>query len=109
MVLCKLVEGVPSIVENRRSGSGVVIVAETTTTPHQERTRSHEKDILDSRQSNGKEVGRRALATVPGTAHIESTGALIHSLTPLGLQAVAEVLPEEVSARTRTRTWSTAA
>jgi len=72
-----------------------VIVAETTT-PHQERSRSHEKDILESRQGNGKEVGRRAWATVPGTAHIESTVELIHALIPLGLQAVAAVKAEEV-------------
>ena len=73
-----------------------MIVAEITTTPHQERSRSHEKDILDSRQGNGKEVGRRAWATVPGTAHIESTVALIHALIPLGLQAVTAVMAEEV-------------
>jgi transposase-like protein len=49
-------------------------------------------------QGKVKEVGRRALATVPGTESIESKVALIQALIPLGLQAVAEVLEEEVIA-----------
>lgn len=46
----------------------------------------------------GKEVGRRALATVPGTDQLESKVALIQARIPLGLHAVAEVLEEEVIA-----------
>jgi len=49
-------------------------------------------------QGKVKEVGRRTLATVPGTASIESKVALIQALIPLGLQAVAEALEEEVVA-----------
>ena len=49
-------------------------------------------------QGKVKEVGRRALATVPGTDHLESNVALIQALIPLGLQAVAEVLKEEIIA-----------
>ena len=49
-------------------------------------------------QGKVKEVGRRALATVPGTDQLESNVALIQALIPLGLQAVAEVLEEEVIA-----------
>ena len=54
-------------------------------------------------QGKVKEVGRRALATVPGTERIESKVALIQALIPLGLQAVAEVLAEEVVALAGTR------
>jgi hypothetical protein len=74
-----------------------VIVAETTTTPHQERSRFDEKIVWMREQGKVKEVGRRVWATVPGTAHIESTVALIHALIPLGLQAVAAVMAEEVA------------
>ena len=49
-------------------------------------------------QGKVKEVGRRTLATVPGTDQLESQVALIQALIPLGLQAVAEVLEEEVIA-----------
>lgn len=48
------------------------------------------------KQGKVKEVGRRTLATVPGTEQIESQVALIQALIPLGLQAVAEVLEQEV-------------
>lgn len=54
-------------------------------------------------QGKMKEVGRRALATVPGTESIESKVALIQALIPLGLQAVAEALAEEVVALAGTR------
>ena len=54
-------------------------------------------------QGKIKEVGRRALATVPGIERIESKVALIQALIPLGLQAVAEVLAEEVVALAGTR------
>ena len=47
-------------------------------------------------QGKLKEVGRRTLATVPGIEQIESQVALIQALIPLGLQAVAEVLEQEV-------------
>ena len=49
-------------------------------------------------QGKVKEVGRRAVAAVPGTERLESTVALIQALIPLGLQAVAEVLEDEVIA-----------
>jgi putative transposase len=49
-------------------------------------------------QGKMKEVGRRTLATVPGTEQIESQVALIQALIPLGLQAVAEALEAEVIA-----------
>ncbi len=45
-----------------------------------------------------QEVGRRTMATVPGTESLESKGALIHALIPLGLKAVAEDLAAEVVA-----------
>jgi len=54
-------------------------------------------------QGKLKEVGRRAVATVPGTERIESQVALIQALIPLGLQAVAEALAEEVVALAGTR------
>lgn len=50
-------------------------------------------------QGKVKEVGRRTLATVPGTDQVESNVVLIQALIPLGLQAVAEVLEEEVIVR----------
>ena len=49
-------------------------------------------------QGKVKEVGRRAGAIVPGTDQLASKVALIQALIPLGLQAVAEVLEEEVIA-----------
>jgi putative transposase len=49
-------------------------------------------------QGKVKEVGRRAVATVPGSDQLASKVALIQALIPLGLQAVAEVLEEEVIA-----------
>ena len=49
-------------------------------------------------QGKVKEVGRRTMATVPGTESIESKVALIQARIPLGLQAVAEALEEEVGA-----------
>lgn len=54
-------------------------------------------------QGKMKEVGRRALATVPGTASIESQVALIQALILLGLQVVADALVEEVVALAGTR------
>lgn len=49
-------------------------------------------------QGKFKEVGHRALVTVPGTAQLESKVAVIQALIPLGLQAMAEILEEEVIA-----------
>ena len=43
-------------------------------------------------------VGRRVLREVPGADDLESKVALIQALIPLGLQAVAEVLEQEVVA-----------
>ena len=52
------------------------------------------KRVFEMReQGKMKEVGRRALATVPGTARIKSKVALIQALIPLGLQAVPGARP----------------
>jgi hypothetical protein len=50
------------------------------------------------RQGKVNDVSRRALATVPAAAEVESRVALIQSLIPLGLQAVADALEAEVVA-----------
>lgn len=49
-------------------------------------------------QGKLKEVGRRPVATVPGTESLDSHVALIQARIPLDLQAVAEVLKHAVVA-----------
>lgn len=49
-------------------------------------------------QGKVKDVGLRALATVPAAESVDSTVALIQALIPLGLTAVAEALTAEVVA-----------
>ena len=50
------------------------------------------------REGKVKDVSRRALATVPAAAEVDSRVALIQALIPLGLQAVADALEAEVVA-----------
>ena len=49
-------------------------------------------------QGKVKDVGLRGLATVPAAESVDSKVALIQALIPLGLNAVAEALEEEVTA-----------
>ena len=50
------------------------------------------------RQGKVKDVGLRALATVPAAESVDSKVALIQALIPLGLKAVGEALNGEVTA-----------
>jgi hypothetical protein len=51
-------------------------------------------------QGKVKDVGLKALATMPALEELDAKIALIQALIPLGLQAVAETLTAEVTALT---------